>query len=79
MMCQTLGIARSSYYQSQHKTDSKRSRENCHLSSALSKTVKDFILLEKQFLDTNLAPASNRKMKDTNNKIKLIKRHDFNY
>ncbi len=34
-MCQTLGIARSSYYQSQHKTESKRSRENEELTTKI--------------------------------------------
>ncbi len=35
MMCQTLGIARSSYYQSQHKTESKRSRKNKELTKKM--------------------------------------------
>ena len=35
MMCQTLGIARSSYYQSQHKTESKHSRENKELTEKI--------------------------------------------
>ena len=35
MMCQILGIARSSYYQSQHKTESKLSRENKELTEKI--------------------------------------------
>lgn len=34
-MCQTLGIARGSYYQSQHKTDSKRSYRNEELTKKI--------------------------------------------
>lgn len=41
MMCQTLGIARSSYYQSQHKTESKRSRENKKLTKKIIQIHQD--------------------------------------
>ncbi|PEY28146.1 IS3 family transposase [Bacillus cereus] len=41
MMCQTLGIARSSYYQSQHKTESKRSRENKKLTKKIKQIHQD--------------------------------------
>ncbi|MDC2863709.1 IS3 family transposase [Bacillus sp. BP-3] len=41
MMCQTLGIARSSYYQSQHKTESKRSRENEELTPKIIQIHQD--------------------------------------
>ncbi|HDR7311725.1 TPA: IS3 family transposase, partial [Bacillus cytotoxicus] len=40
-MCQTLGIARSSYYQSQHKTESKRSRENEELTKQIIQIHQD--------------------------------------
>ncbi|WP_091000214.1 IS3 family transposase, partial [Bacillus sp. 491mf] len=41
MMCQTLGIARNSYYQSQHKTESKRSRENEELTQKIIQIHQD--------------------------------------
>ncbi|PFE03384.1 IS3 family transposase [Bacillus cereus] len=41
MMCQTLGIARSSYYQSQHKTESKRRRENEELTQKIIQIHQD--------------------------------------
>ncbi len=44
MMCQTLGIARSSYYQSQYKTESKRFW--CKKSSKLGHT--DTTTLKKE-------------------------------
>ncbi|MBY0594977.1 IS3 family transposase, partial [Bacillus bingmayongensis] len=41
MMCQTLRIARSSYYQSQRKTGSKRSRENKELTQKIIQIHQD--------------------------------------
>ncbi|MBJ8032015.1 IS3 family transposase [Bacillus cereus group sp. N21] len=41
IMCQALGIARSSYYQSQHKTESKRSRENKELTQKIKQIHQD--------------------------------------
>ncbi|WP_087957865.1 IS3 family transposase [Bacillus bingmayongensis] len=41
MMCQTLGIARSSYYQSQYKTESKRSRENKEFTQKIIQIHQD--------------------------------------
>jgi len=41
MMCQTLGIARSSYYQSQHKTESKRGHENKELTQKIIQIHRD--------------------------------------
>ncbi|WP_459500870.1 IS3 family transposase [Bacillus sp. C1] len=41
MMCQTLGIARSSYYQSHHKTESNRSRENKELTKKIKQIHQD--------------------------------------
>ena len=41
MMCQTLGIERNSYYQSQHKTESKRSRENKELTKKIKQIHQD--------------------------------------
>ena len=40
-MCQTLGIARSSYYQSHHKTECKRSRENKKLTKKIKQIHQD--------------------------------------
>ncbi|PEI86384.1 IS3 family transposase [Bacillus pseudomycoides] len=40
-MCQALGVARSSYYQSQHKTESKRSRENEELTKKIIQIHQD--------------------------------------
>ena len=40
-MCQALGVARSSYYQSQHKTESKRSRENNELTKKIKQIHQD--------------------------------------